>query len=202
MLVSKIVEETARDRILDEAERLFMAKGYAAVTLRDIVSGLGLTHAALYYHFPKGKEALFVEVTERNIRRHGAGLDAAILANASNLRDCLHAVADWLLSQAPMDLVRMVQADLEALPGEERRRLMNLVNELVIQRLRALVEEAVMAGRIGPCDPALVGGGVLGMVESLNSIPDFALRRSRPEMAHELIDILLRGLSYREGGNQ
>ncbi|MBL8965868.1 MAG: TetR/AcrR family transcriptional regulator [Spirochaetaceae bacterium] len=201
MLVSEKPAETAKERIMDAAERLFMAKGYAAVTLRDVGAGLGLSHAALYYHFPGGKEALFLEVTERNIRRHGAGLDEAIRANGPNLRSRLRAVADWLLSQAPMDLMRMVQSDLAAFPTAEARRVMNLVNELVIQRLRRLIEEAVAAGDIGPCDPALVGGGILGMVESLNSIPDFALRRSRAEMAYELLDIILRGLDFKEGAN-
>lgn len=200
MSVNGKLAEASRERILEAAERLFMAKGYAAVTLRDIGAGLSLSHPALYHHFPGGKEALFLEVTERNIRRHGTGLDAAIRAHGSSLRAILRAVADWLLSQAPMDLLRMVQSDLSGLPAEEARRLMKLVNELMIHRLATLIEEARAAGRIGPCDAALVGGGILGMVESLNSIPDFALRRSRPEMAYELLDILLRGLEYREGG--
>lgn len=38
------------------------------------------------------------------------------------------------------------------------------------------------------------------MVESLHGIPDYALSRSREELAGELIDTLLKGLEYRKGG--
>jgi hypothetical protein len=34
------------------------------------------------------------------------------------------------------------------------------------------------------------------MLESFHSMPDFAVRESKPAMAKELIDILLRGLGY------
>jgi AcrR family transcriptional regulator len=200
MLVDNPGNESHRDRILDVAERLFMAKGLAAVTLRDIGAELGLTHASLYYYFPKGKESLFIEVTERNIRRHGAGLDAAILRAGEALRARLRAAARWLLSQPPMDLLRMVHADLAAIPAEEARRIMNLVHELLIQHLHALFDAARAAGEIGDCDTGLMAGGLIGMVESLHAIPEFALRRSREELAFELVDTLLKGLDYHEGG--
>jgi hypothetical protein len=45
-----------------------------------------------------------------------------------------------------------------------------------------------------------MAGGLIGMVESLHAIPEFALRRSREELAFELVDTLLKGLDYHEGG--
>ena len=52
-------------------------------------------------------------------------------------------------------------------------------------------------GQIHCPNPALVGGALVGMLESFHSMPDFAVRESKPLMAKELIDILLRGLNYR-----
>ncbi|MBZ0309485.1 MAG: TetR/AcrR family transcriptional regulator, partial [Anaerolineae bacterium] len=52
------------------AEHLFAERGYTAVTLRDIAEAVGLRHASLYHHVPGGKEALFIEVTERTMKRH------------------------------------------------------------------------------------------------------------------------------------
>ena len=77
------------------------------MTLREISSPLGLTHAALYYHFPGGKEKLFSEVMERNIRRHGDGLAAAMEEGGVTLRGKLRGAASWFLSQPPMDLIRI-----------------------------------------------------------------------------------------------
>ena len=53
-------------RILDTAESLFSAHGYAATSVRDIASAAGLTPASLYNHFP-GKEALYQAVLARGV---------------------------------------------------------------------------------------------------------------------------------------
>ncbi len=51
--------ESARERLLAAAERLFAAKGYAATTVRDILRAAGVTAPVLYYHFGS-KEGLFL----------------------------------------------------------------------------------------------------------------------------------------------
>ena len=40
-----------RDRILDEATALFLSSGYTAASLRMIADRIGITQAAVYYHF-------------------------------------------------------------------------------------------------------------------------------------------------------
>ncbi len=189
----------ARTRVLDAAELLFAGKGYDSVTMRDIALSLGLTHAALYYHFPGGKEELFALVMERNIRRHGEGLSASIEGGGTRLRGKLRGAADWLLSQAPMDLIRMAQTDFAALSPEAAGRIMGLVYELILNRLQKVFQAARDCGEVGTCDPGLLAGGVLGLVESLFSVPVHIVRRDRRKMAYELIDVLLKGIEYREG---
>src|SRR5215471_5104736 len=56
-----------RERILDVAEALFAAHGFAGTSMRDIASAADLTAASLYNHFD-GKEALYTAVLERGIR--------------------------------------------------------------------------------------------------------------------------------------
>jgi AcrR family transcriptional regulator len=51
-----------REQILRTALELFKAQGYDATSLRQIAERLGITKAALYYHFP-AKEHLVVELT-------------------------------------------------------------------------------------------------------------------------------------------
>lgn len=191
----------ARMRILDVAESLFMNRGFDSVTLRDIAGPLGLSHASLYYHFPGGKEELFAEVLERNIRRHGAGLSAAIEAGGAKLRGKLRGAAAWLLSQPPMDLIRMAQTDLKALKPEVARRISGLVYELMLGRLEAVIAAARDSGETGHCDAGLLAGGLLGMVESLHSVPVEIVGRERYAMACELIDVILKGIEYEEDGN-
>ena len=72
-------------RILDVAEALFMDRGYSAITLRDIADELGIKQASLYYHFPAGKEQIFVAMAERLFERHREGLETALHDAESNL---------------------------------------------------------------------------------------------------------------------
>lgn len=44
-----------REQILESALRHFETQGYSGTSLRDIADELGLTKAALYYHFPSKK---------------------------------------------------------------------------------------------------------------------------------------------------
>jgi len=52
-----------RQRILDVALELFAEQGYEKTSLREIAERLGVTKAALYYHF-KTKEEILVSLFE------------------------------------------------------------------------------------------------------------------------------------------
>lgn len=56
-----------KERILDAAERLFGAQGFASTSLRDITAGAGVNVASVNYHFGS-KEALLAAVLERRFR--------------------------------------------------------------------------------------------------------------------------------------
>ena len=51
-------QTSTRERILDVALDLFEHQGYAGTSLRDIADRLGLTKAAVYYHFPSKEDLL------------------------------------------------------------------------------------------------------------------------------------------------
>lgn len=52
---------STRGRIVDAARRLFNRKGFAEVTIEQIMAEAGLTRGGFYHHF-QDKESLFVEV--------------------------------------------------------------------------------------------------------------------------------------------
>lgn len=47
-----------RQKVLEAARELFLQRGYAGTSIRDIAEYLGMTKAALYYHFPAKEELL------------------------------------------------------------------------------------------------------------------------------------------------
>lgn len=190
----------SRDKLLSAAEKLFMRKGYAATTLRDISAELGVSHASLYYHFPGGKESLFEAVTEKSVLQHGVGLATSMSEGGSYLLGRMLGAAEWLLSHPPMDLIRMAETDMPALPEAVARRLMELIYVKMLLPLTVAFEEARLAGEIAAgTDSGLVASALFGMIESLHAAPVAYVKKSKMEMASELIAIMLRGIEYREG---
>lgn len=60
------VEQPGRRRVLDAAAALFVERGYAATTLRQIATAAGIKAGSIYHHFDS-KEAIFGEVLEDGI---------------------------------------------------------------------------------------------------------------------------------------
>jgi TetR/AcrR family transcriptional regulator, transcriptional repressor for nem operon len=75
--------EATRERILAVAEALILAKGYAGMTLDDVLHETGLTKGAFFHHF-KGKGELAQAVVERY-----AGGDFRLFAELSAKADRL-----------------------------------------------------------------------------------------------------------------
>ena len=60
--------DDTRTRIQDIALEMFTEKGYDATSLREIAEALGVTKAALYYHF-KSKEEIVESITADHVAR-------------------------------------------------------------------------------------------------------------------------------------
>jgi len=192
-------KSVAYERVMDTAERLFARKGYNAVTLRDIASEIGIHHTTVYHHVPGGKEQLYIDVVERNLGHHRQGLTKAIAGASTDIRSQLRAVADWLLSQPPMDLVRMVYSDMPSIDPEQADRLSRIAFETMLLPIEAILRSAREQGVIEYEDLILAAGTFIGMIESLYAVPQREAMKSRQSMAYEMIDILLNGLRPREG---
>jgi TetR/AcrR family transcriptional repressor of nem operon len=115
---------TTPDRILDVAEELVQTRGFNAFSYADVAAALGLTKAALHYHFP-GKAELGEAVVSRYATRFLAALDA-IDAGRQGARDKLESYADLyagVLSTQRMCLCGMLAAEYTTLPEAIRRAL-------------------------------------------------------------------------------
>ena len=76
--------------IVKVATRLFMRQGYAATSIRQIAAKAGCTEAALYYHFPQGKQELFAHIVQLQTPNLTTLLDDA--EQATSLADLIRRV--------------------------------------------------------------------------------------------------------------
>ncbi|NJL96041.1 MAG: TetR/AcrR family transcriptional regulator [Anaerolineae bacterium] len=188
----------AREQVLNVAEQLFMERGYSAVRLKDIADALNIKQASLYYHFPQGKEELYVEVLRHSLRRHAAGIQAALAqAPAGDWLAQLEAVASWLLSQPPVDKMSTVQHDLPEIHPETVHMLDEESFAALFVPILGIFAAAQASGQIELEDPDLVAGMFLGMINNLHMVKAEWNPRSKHQMAEMLIRLLARGLEPR-----
>jgi TetR/AcrR family transcriptional repressor of nem operon len=104
-------------RILDTAERMLQVRGYNGFSYGDVATELGITRAALHYHFA-GKAELGQALLERYAARFAAALrnlDATAPDAAARLRGYADLYVD-VMSADRMCLCGMLAAEHRTLP--------------------------------------------------------------------------------------
>jgi AcrR family transcriptional regulator len=98
-LSSRAVQaEQTRQQILETAQRLFVERGYDATSLQLIADELGLTKAAVYYHFPAKHDILYGAMLP-GIRRVEALLEeaTALRGRRARIESMVTGVVDFLV---------------------------------------------------------------------------------------------------------
>jgi TetR/AcrR family transcriptional regulator, transcriptional repressor for nem operon len=117
-------------RILDVAERLVQRRGFNGFSYADVASELGITKAALHYHF-SGKAELGGALVERYATRFFEAL-AEIDATETDSQRKLEAYADLylgVLRDDRMCLCGMLAAEYRTLPSTIQTRLLGFFDE-------------------------------------------------------------------------
>jgi AcrR family transcriptional regulator len=98
-----------RDRILSVALRLFASQGYANTSLREIADELGVTKAALYFHF-KTKEDILNGILLGHLASITAIVDEAApdISTLAGREDLLRRLADYQATRS-VHLVRLIR---------------------------------------------------------------------------------------------
>ena len=109
-----------RERIVDEAMRLFSQHGYSATSIAKIEAAVGLTPGAggIYHHFPS-KEAVLAAGIERRLSRLGALREIRhVLGSLGDLKAELTLTARYVLAEldSESELLRILASDARNRP--------------------------------------------------------------------------------------
>jgi len=146
---AKPAEQTdTREAILTIAERLVQARGFNGFSYADVAAELGITKAALHYHFA-GK----AELGEALISRYGARFADALAAIEAAHESAFDRIVAYtriyasVLDQQRMCLCGMLAAEYHTLPEGMRRAVVEFFNANQAW-LRRLLEDGQNAGTI------------------------------------------------------
>lgn len=139
-------DPSRRDQILDAAERLFAAQGFARTTIKQIGRDAGVNSALLYYYFAD-KDQLYREVLHRFVTRLVArtvGGSEGTAPPDARLRAFVQAQAETLVEHphVPRLLVREM-IDYDAAHAVEQIQHLSVTG---FRRLCDLIEEGQRAG--------------------------------------------------------
>lgn len=188
-MTQKSNKSSSREAVLDAAEQLFASQGYGAVTLRDIAKRLGIKQASLYYHFPGGKEDLFVEVMLRHLEHRRQTLEQIIATESATLEGCLSKLAAWLWDQPPLNVIRIIRTDLPEINAQKAIQIERAIGRCVyapVEELFAQYQPHLRA------DPGFIAGIFLSGIEPLPTVQQYG-NQTKDEMIAELVSILLYG---------
>jgi AcrR family transcriptional regulator len=123
---------TTRDRIIDQAMRLFSQHGYAATSIAKIEAAAGLKPGAggLYHHFDS-KEAVLAAGVERQLARLDALREIRrVLAPLGDLKSELTLIARYALAEldSESDLLRLLASEARSRPELLRTAVDRLVS--------------------------------------------------------------------------
>ncbi len=158
-------ENSARGRLMTAAIALFARKGYAATTVREIVTAAGVTKPVLYYHFGN-KEGIFLTMMREAVAEFEATAAAAVDepgTSRARIAGFLDRMFDLVLQH--LDVMRVVDAIYYGPPQGAPFFDFETIHQRFIETLAGLVREGMAAGELRPGDPEDVAWVLVGPFE-------------------------------------
>jgi len=160
-----------RDQVLDAAGRLFVTRGFAATSTRQIADKVGIRQASLYYHFA-GKQEILAALLERTLR---PTLDQVDRIRALTAEDS-SPTALYLLALVDIDTLATAPHNIGLLAcipdvmSSEAAKEYAASRRDLLRAYRDLVATVVDESRSDDLDPDELGELVLQLVEAVIGI--------------------------------
>ncbi|TQC41746.1 TetR/AcrR family transcriptional regulator [Rhodococcus sp. WS4] len=173
-----------RQRILDEAARIFGSNGYEKTTMDDVAEALEITKAALYYYF-QNKEDLLYDICENTMDVAIETIDEIIDDRALDETERMHRVvlAHLQLLEQRVDAFTVFFREL-GLRDHPRAAAVRVKQRQFTERIEEMFSDAFASGAMRPMDARLATLAVLGMCNW-----SYRWMRSEHRSAEEIADV-------------
>jgi AcrR family transcriptional regulator len=175
-----------RQRIVQEATRLFTHNGYNAVSMREIAAACGITKAALYYHF-RDKQDLFVAILSEYLERMNRLIDECRAA-APTSRERLSVFVQAVFQQPAEQraIIRLASQEMPNLSPEFRNAFDQQYHAQFIGKLADLLKEGMQAQELRPANEQQATWVLLGMM-----YPFFYPHENRPVELESITGLII-----------
>ncbi len=152
-----------RERILEEAAKLFARSGYDGSSISDLAAAIGVSKAAIYHYYPTKQDiydAIILEVLEgltQTVGRDVAGAEGGV----ARLRAFMVGHARYFAQHHAQFVTMLIGYSGMALSEREDAARLRDGYE---KRLREVIAQGVAEGAFRPLDVAATGRAVLSML--------------------------------------
>jgi AcrR family transcriptional regulator len=192
------LQNESRSRIIQEARRLFIDRGYDGISMREIAEASGVSKAGIYYHF-KDKEALFLTILGENLARM-AQLIADCQAQGRSCQQRISCFVREVFRWPPGEraVIRLAVTEMPRL-GEKARHEFGLIyREKFIDPLTAILRQGVDSGELRAIDPHRAVWLLLGAMYPFFHPPETTRAGADDEeTAGEVLQIFFEGVLAR-----
>jgi AcrR family transcriptional regulator len=149
-------DRETRQQMLEVAQELFLSRGYKGVSMKEVAEEVQVTSAALYYHFPGGKQDLFFSIVQKMLEDWTQGA-IHVTAQAQGLQESLIKLTQYLLT-LPIDRFSVLARDIHenVLDRDSQRMALLQMQQVFVQHVADLFQQAIDAGEISQEIPASV----------------------------------------------
>lgn len=189
----KIDATNRRQEIISAAVDLFYEYGYQKASVRDICRKVGLTPAAIYYHFHNKEEILFtiIDLFSNDLYFTVRSSLAGDKDPVDKLRDSIyqHIISIKTNRKGAKIIIedkRFLKGDLNKLVKEKEKTIFYLY--------KSCLKEVQKTGRLSNCDLTVATFGIIGMINWLYHWYNPAKSLPLETIADQIINILFDGL--------
>ena len=192
-----------KERVIEEARRLYLAGGYSYLNLDAIARTLKITRPALYFHFPGGKEQLLQGVIE-SFGAEIIGQLQAVTAGCTGAREKFRNILLYVAAKPMIDNRELCMAELEDLSLETRRKLQEVFLNMS-EVITGIVKEGISGGELRQVDPNIAVFSFINLCQQIETFVN--LSRQLPhemslrfperveDMAEALLDLWFDGVA-------
>jgi AcrR family transcriptional regulator len=187
-----MTEDEAREQILLATIRLLSTKGYANMSMSDIVAESGVSKGGIYWHF-KNKDAIIEAAFVSMLDAQLAFIEAQ-LAGTDPARDKLrrifgiaHLVGDES-TPPPLDFFTLAARDVALM--EQVRRYVHAYQERIAQ----VIQQGIDSGELASVDPRMTALNLLSVLEGILLIGLMVQPETLAAQIDQTVELIFRGL--------
>ena len=181
--------------ILESARQLFIEQGYHGLAMRQIAEAVGVTKAALYYHF-KDKEELFLAVLDEYMEENSRLIDR-IRSEGGNCRRQIRLLVESILSQPAEQraLIRLSSQEMALLSTPAQKLIHRAYHEKFLDKIQSMLKIGIARGELRPVDPGVATWVLLGMMYPYTYPTHIQEMPPPADVFDQILTIYLDGLS-------